>query len=198
VYSHVGLLGEFDLSLLFSLSHHVLVLDTHDTTTPVSSEGLVIVELRAEVLGEELKILVVFLTDFSKSNAGGSLLVDELAEACFSLDESIGNTLLAAESGQEDEKLNRINIMSHDNKLSFAWFNELGYVVETELEDDWLRSLLSISTTFLGFSFSLESSSLLLVRLRLVFSEQFKELACYWNINYKYCWIEKERVIEVP
>jgi hypothetical protein len=120
VYSHVGLLGEFDLSLLFSLSHHVLVLDTHDTTTPVSSEGLVIVELRAEVLGEELKILVVFLTDFSKSNAGGSLLVDELAEACFSLDESIGNTLLAAESGQEDEKLNRINIMSHDNKLSFA------------------------------------------------------------------------------
>jgi len=198
VYSHVGLLGEFDLSLLFSLSHHVLVLDTHDTTTPVSSEGLVIVELRAEVLGEKLKILVVFLTDFSKSDAGGSLLVDELAEACFSLDESIGNTLLAAESGQEDEELNRINIMSHDNKLSFAWFNELGYVVETELEDDWLRSLLSISTTFLGFSFSLESSSLLLVRLRLVFSEQFKELACYWNINYKYCWIEKERVIEVP
>lgn len=49
--SHVSLLLELDFSELFSLSHHVLVLDAHNTTTPVSSESLVVVELSSEVLG---------------------------------------------------------------------------------------------------------------------------------------------------
>ena len=39
----------------------MLVLDAHNTTTPVSSEGLVLVELSAEVLGEELEVSEVLL-----------------------------------------------------------------------------------------------------------------------------------------
>jgi len=167
-HSHVGLLGELDFSLLFSLSHHVLVLDTHNTTTPVSSEGLVLIELSTEVLGEEFKILVIFLADLSNGDAGGGLLVDELTETCLTLDESVGDTLLSAESWQEHEEFNWVNVVSHHNELCLTVFNELGNVVETELEDDWLSGLLGISTLALGFGFGLKSGLLLLSCLRLV------------------------------
>ena len=53
--------------------------------------------------------------------------------------------------------------MSHNNELSLTLFNELGNVVETELDNNWLGSLLGISTTLLGLSFSLESGLLFLV-----------------------------------
>jgi hypothetical protein len=48
--SHVCFLSELDFSELFSLGHHVLVLDAHNTTSPDSSKGFVIVELNSEVL----------------------------------------------------------------------------------------------------------------------------------------------------
>ncbi len=163
----------------------MLVLDTHETTTPVSSEGLVLIELGAEVLGEELKVLVVFLADFGDGNTGSGGLVDEFAEACLTLDESVGDTLLSAESRKEDEELEGVNIVSHDDELGLALLNQLGNVVKTELEDNWLSGLLGISTTLLGLSLGLESGLLLLVGLGLVFSEQFKELGSYTNINYK-------------
>lgn len=96
--SHVSFLLEFDFSELLSLGHHVLVLDSHNTTTPGSSQLVVLVELSSEVLGKSLEVLVVFLSDFSHGNAGSSLLMDELSESCLSLDEAEGDTLLSAES----------------------------------------------------------------------------------------------------
>ena len=70
-YSHVGLLLEFDFSELLSGSHHVLVLNSHKTTTPDSSELFVIVELGSEVLAEELQVLIVFLSHVGEGNSGG-------------------------------------------------------------------------------------------------------------------------------
>jgi hypothetical protein len=157
----------------------VLVLDAHDTAAPVSSEGLVLVELSAEVLGQELEVLVVFLANFGDGDAGGGLAVDELAEACLTLDESIGDTLLSAEGGQENKELNGVNVVSHHDELSLTLLNEFGNVVKTELEHDGLGGLLGLTTVLLCLGISLEADLLLLVRLRLVFSEQFKELACY-------------------
>lgn len=183
--SHVGLLGELDLSELLSVGHHVLVLDAHNTTTPVSSETLVVVELSAEVLGEELKVGVVFLADLGQSDAGSGLLVDELAEACLALDESVGDALLSAEGGEENEELNGVDVVRHHNELGLTLLNELSNVVETELENDGLGTLIGISATLLGLSLTLESGLLLLLGLGLVLSEQFKELTCYTNINYK-------------
>lgn len=160
----------------------MLVLDAHDTASPVSSEGLVLVELSAEVLGKELEVLVVFLADFGEGDAGSGLLVDELAEASLALNEAVGDSLLSAESREEDEELNGVDVVSHNNKLGLALLNELGNVVETELDDDGLGGLLGISTTLLGFSLGLKSGSLLLLGLGLVFSEQFKELRSYIQI----------------
>lgn len=165
----------------------MLVLNTHNTTAPVSSEGLVLVELSAEVLAQDLEVLEVLLADLSESDASGSLLVDELAETCLALNEGEGDALLSAESGEEGHDLKGVNVVSNHNELSLAFFNEVGNVVKTELEDNGLGGLLGFTTVLLGLSLTLESDLLLLVGFRLVFSEQFKELACYTNINYKYC-----------
>ena len=75
----------------------MLVLDTHNTTTPGSSEGFVLVELGSEVLGKSLEVLVVFLSHVSDSEAGSILLMNELSESSLSLDEAVGDTLLSAE-----------------------------------------------------------------------------------------------------
>lgn len=161
------------------MSHHVLVLDAHNTAAPVSSEGLVLVELSAEVLGQELEILVVLLADFGQRDAGCGLGVNELSEACLALDEGIGDSLLSAESRQENEELDGVDVVGHNDELGLAGLDEVGNVVKTEFENNRLGSLLGLSTSLLGFSFSLESGLLLFLCLGLVFSKQFKELTCY-------------------
>ena len=169
--SHVGLLGELDLSEFSSVGHHVLVLDAHNTTAPVSSECLVLVELSTEVLSKELEILVVLLADFSECDACSGLGVHELAKASLALDEGIGDTLLAAESWEEDEQLNGVDIVSHHNELGLALLNQLGNVVETELDQDGLGGFLGVSTSGLSFGFGLKSGLLLLLSLRLVLGQ---------------------------
>ena len=163
VNSHVGLLSELDFSELLSMGHHVLVLDAHNTATPVSSEGLVLIELSAEVLGKNFEVLEVLLADISESDASGGLLVDELAEASLTLNEGEGDSLLSAESREESEEFNGVNVVSNNNELSLTLFNEFSNVVETELDNNWLGSLLGLSATLLGLSLSLESDLLLLV-----------------------------------
>jgi hypothetical protein len=150
--------------LLFSLGHHVEVLDTHNTTTPGSSQGFVVVELSSEVLGEEFKILVVFLSHVSNGDASGSLLVDELTESFFSSNESVGNTLLSAESRQEDDHFNGVNIMSDDDELGLSLFDEFSDVVKTELKNGGLVLVVFLGSggTSLVFSFLLESGLLFL------------------------------------
>jgi len=167
--SHVSLLLEFDFSLLCSLGHHVLVLNTHNTTTPVSSELFIVVELSSEVLGQHFQVLEVFLSNVGQSDAGGSLLVDELAESSLTLDEGVGNSLLSEESWEERHEFNWVNVVSNNDELCLAFFNQGGHVVKTKLDVVWLTSLLWVSTTGLSFSFLLKSGLLFLLSLWFVF-----------------------------
>jgi len=113
--------------------------------------------------------LVVFLLDFSKGDTGSSLVMDQLAESCLSLNEGIGDSLLSAQSRQESDQFNWVNIVGDDYKLGLVQFNQFGHVVKSELDVDWLGSLelgfsllclvvlLGIFLTFAGFSFFQES-----------------------------------------
>jgi len=150
----------------------VLVLDSHDTTTPLSGEVGVIVELGLELLAELLKIDEVFTTDFGESEAGGGLEMNKLTEVSLATDEAEGDTLLSAESGQVNNELDGVNIVGDDNHLSLVLLDKGGHVVETELEVHGLVTLLRLTS----FSFSLQSSGLLGLGLRSVLGEQFKEL----------------------
>jgi len=109
--------------------------------------------------------LIVFLLDFSQSEAGSGLLVDELSESCLSFDEGVGDSLLSAESGQEAHHLDGVNVVGDDHQLGLVEFNQFGNVVETELNVDWLGSL------ELGFSFlSLCLALVVLLGILLVFA----------------------------
>ena len=153
----------------------MLVLDTHDTTSPGSSKGFVVVELSLELLGEGLKIGEVFTANFGEGNTGSSLGVDELTEGSLSADETEGDSLLSAESGEEDNKLDWVNIVSNHNELSFLLLNKSGDVVKTKLEVNWLLSFLVLT----GLSLRLKTKFLLLLVLGRVFSEELEKVGSY-------------------
>lgn len=100
--SNQGFLGELDFSELLASSHHVLVLDTHDTTAPLSVELSIIVVLGLELGAELFEVDEVFSANISKCNTSSSLQVDEFAKVCLAADEAEGHTLLSAKSGQMD------------------------------------------------------------------------------------------------
>lgn len=177
--SHVGFLGELDFSKLFSLGHHVLVLDTHNTTTPSLLVGNVLVELGVEGSLEGIEILHVFLLDLGESDASGGFGVAKLTELGLTLDETVWDSLSSAESWEEDHDFSWVDVMGHDNKFGLTFFAEGGDVVKTEFKVDWLWS----SVGLLGFSFGLESILLLLFGLWGVLSEELKKLTGLVLVN---------------
>lgn len=116
--SHVGLLCLFDFSDFLASQHHVLVLDAHNTSSPLSSEFFVVVELLGEVLGEVLEVLEVFLVNLSQGNAGSGFHVDEFTEVGLAANETVGDLLLAAKGGQVNDGLDGVDVMGYDDKLS--------------------------------------------------------------------------------
>jgi len=149
----------------FSGISDVLRLETQFTSTPGSSEVRVVVVRESEVLQQSFEFSLVLLGDVLQGNGGGSLLTDELAESCLTLDETERNIHLSAELGEPDNQFNGVDIVSNDDESSLLLFNELGDVVKTELKN--LGSLCFFS--LLAFSLSLSSSSKSLLLLDLVF-----------------------------
>jgi hypothetical protein len=151
------------------------VLNSHDSSSPVLSEVVVVVVLGEEVLLEGLEVLMVFLSHVGQSNGGGCLLVNQLSESGLVLDNAERNVLLSAESGQEHNKFNGIDITGNDNKLGFSAFNELSDVVESVLESNGLSILLGILSVSLLGSFSLKSVRFFLSGFRRVLGEELKD-----------------------
>ena len=128
----------------------MLVLDAHNTTTPVSAELVVVVELFTEVARKSLQVLEVLSVYFSESDGGGSLQVDKLAKVSLATNEAVGNILASAESGQVDNSLNWVDVVSYHNELGLALLNKSSNVVKTKLDVDWLGGLAS-TTVLSGF-----------------------------------------------
>ena len=151
----------------------MLVLDAHNTTTPVSAELVVVVELFTEVASKSLQVLEVLSVDFSESDGGSSLQMDKLAEVGLATNEAVGNILASAESGQVDNSLNWVNVVSNHYELGLALLNKSSNVVKTKLDVDWLGGLAS-TTVLSGF---LKTELLLLLGLWLVLSEELKKFS---------------------
>ena len=149
----------------------MLVLDTHDTTTPLSSEFFVVVILFSENFAKIFEILHVFLVNFSNSEASSGLHVNEFAEVGLATDEAVGYLLLAAKGWQVDDSLNWVYIMGHDDQLGFALLNKGGHVVKTEFE---VKGFVSLLLVFL-LSGGLKSKFLHLFGLGRVFSKHLEK-----------------------
>jgi len=152
--------------------------DTDLTTTPFSADTSVIVVLSSEVLGEGFEISGIFFAGASKGDGGGSLLVDEFAESCLTLDEAVWDFLLSAEGWEPHNELNWVNIVSDDDELGFLVLNEVGDVVETVFEDLWFGGLVLLVSTFnLVLSGSQKSLLLLFLAFSGVLGEESEQVA---------------------
>ena len=76
------------------------------------------------------------------SNDGSGLLVDDSTETGLALDDDVGDTHLAAESGEEDNKLDGVNIVGDDDKGSLLGLDEGNTVVQTVLDEEGLLRVL--------------------------------------------------------
>ena len=148
------------------------MLDSHDTTSVLSSESRVLVVKRSEVTSESVEIVLILFLDLSESNAGCGLLVDKLTETGLVLDESIRDILLATEHREVENKLDGVDIASDEDELGLVVLDERGDGAQTELVDRvGVTGLLVLATSG---SFLLQSLGLLSFSLRLVFSQKLE------------------------
>ena len=85
---------------------------------------------------------MVLALDVLEGEDGRSLLVDNRAKTGLALDDDVGDTHLAAESGEEDNKLDGVNIVGDDDKGSLLGLDEGNTVVQTVLDEEGLLRVL--------------------------------------------------------
>lgn len=87
------------------------------------------------------ELALILRLDLLDGEDGGSLLVDDCAETGLTLDDDVGDTHLAAESGEEDDELDGVNIVGDDDESSLLGLDEGNTVVETVLGEKGLLVL---------------------------------------------------------
>lgn len=118
-----------------SLLGHVVGFNAHNTTSPLTRNGLVLVESSLAGFDQNFKILRVLLLGVADGNAGSGLHTDELSQPGLSLDNGVSNSLLAAESWHPDGELDRIDIMSNQDQFGLVGLDEISDVVDSVFED---------------------------------------------------------------
>ena len=100
---------------------------------------------------ESSKLTLVLAADILESEDGSGLLVDDRAETSLALDDDVGDTHLAAESREEDDELDGVDIVGDDHKRRLLGLNEGNAVVETVLDEERLLGVLSWSNVRFTF-----------------------------------------------
>jgi hypothetical protein len=114
--------------------------------------------------------------DFGEGEAGSGLLVDELTEVGLTTDEAEWDSLLSAESGEEADHFDGVDVVGNADELGSAFLNELGNVVESVFDVEGLGGLglLSLGSGISGESLLLGSAS-----FGAVLGEEFEEFTGY-------------------
>jgi len=140
------------------------------TSTPFSSQVIVIIVLSLEDLDEVFQFSLVFFGDFSDSNASSGLLTDNFTESCLALDETEGDTLLSAELREPNDSFNRVNVVGDSNESSFLFFDQFSNFIKTEFDGKG-----SLSGGFLVGSFILSTLEQSLSSVLLAFGSDLLE-----------------------
>lgn len=144
---------------------------------------------------ESSELTLVLALNILDNEDGGGLLVDNRTETGLALHDDVGDTHLAGKSRQEDNELNRVDIVSDNDEGSLLGLDEGNSVVQAVLDEERLlrlllykseqspstiekptdlgRSLLLLGS---GLSLSLKTSLLLLPSLRTVLVEELEQL----------------------
>ena len=161
-----------------TLGHLGVGLGTHDTTTPVTTDILPLLgEVGVDSRDNGSQLSLIGLRDFGQSKSSGSLLVDECTETSLTLDNTVRDTHLTAESREPENQLNGVNIISNDDQLGLLGLNQSGNVVDTVLDDNGLVSLGNFLLLRLGKSSGTETLTLLSLGLGSVLVHQLEDLS---------------------
>ena len=175
-FTHLDLDGGLDSLAL--LVHAGVGLGTHDATTPVALSLLVLVGVTLlDGLDELGHLRLILGADLSDGEDGSGLLVDDRTETGLALDDGVWDTHLAAESWQEDDELNWVDIVWNEDEGGLLVLDQANNVVETVLDSVWLLGdvllLLALSN---GGSLLGETLLLLGLRLWAVLVEELESL----------------------
>ena len=88
------------------------------------------------------ELALILTADLLDGEDGGSLLVDDRAEAGLALDDDVRDAHLAAERGEEDNELDGVDIVSDDNERSLLGLDEGNAVVEAVLDEEGLLGVI--------------------------------------------------------
>jgi hypothetical protein len=164
------------LALLLGAS---IRLGTHDTTTPVPLCFLVLLRVTLfDCLNQLRQLSLVFRSNLSERKNGGGLLVDNRAESGLALDDGIWDSHLSAQSWEEDNQLDWVDIIGDEDQRGLLVLNQANDVVETILGSVWLLANVFLLLALLDGG-SLLQQTLLLLSLALwsVLVEQFESLS---------------------
>ena len=68
--------------------------------------------------------------------------MDDRAETGLALDDDVGDTHLAAESGEEDDELDGVDVVRNDDKAGLLGLDEADDVIQAVLDVDRLLCIL--------------------------------------------------------
>jgi len=182
-----GLFGQSSSSLLGDDSVLSLLggssLNTKLTSSPGLSDLGVLVEAIRGTGCDCLESAHITSVNIGESQCGGSLLVDDSTEARLALDDDVGDVHLSAKSGQPDNELNGLDVVSNHDKLGLLLLNQSGDVVQSVLDAvDLGRWLSDLGVLVLGGG-SQQSSLLLNSSLGSVLVQQLEQLNGRWLVS---------------
>ena len=156
-----------------------LSLKTHNTATPL------LLNLGVSVAGTlaTSESSLILRIDTGQADAGGSLLVDESTELSLTSNDGVSDTHLVAESREPHNEFEGIDVVSNQDNLSLFLLDELGDVVETEV--DVVGRTLVLNGLAFNFSLSLLSQTSLLLSSSLggILSEETEDISGYTSFH---------------
>jgi len=164
---------------LGALAQHLGGFVATNSSTPLTA--LLLVFVREVGLGGADKgseFTLVLALDVLQGQYGRCLLVHDRAKTGFTLDNDVGDTHLAAEGGEEHHELDGVDVVCDDDKRGLLCFDEGDAVVQAVFNEERLLRVLGLSLLLIssGLRSYLETSLLLLLRLRSVLIQKLEQL----------------------
>jgi len=149
-----------------------------DTTTPVARRLGVLVRVVGLDGRDELGELGLVLgADVAKGEDRRGLAADNGTEAGLALDDDVGDAHLLAEGREEDDELDRVNVVGNDDEVGLLGLDERHDVVEARLDEVGLLGLVEVLLAGSEVSrLGLEARLLLLLGLALVLVGEAEQL----------------------
>ena len=88
------------------------------------------------------QLSLILAPHFLNRQHRGCLLVHGSTKPCFTLDDDVGHPHLAAQSGEENDELDRVNVVRDNDELGFLRLDESDDVVQPILDEQRLFGVL--------------------------------------------------------